>query len=271
MAGLAFFELAGAFELAGFDAAGAFGLAALGFAGAELAEVAGLDVAGPGAGPGGALALVGSGAAVATTAGFALTGTGAAKAGLVLLATGDGATIAGVFAFGAATGVSATRGRIGATGTAWIVRALLASSRFGICTTTGSAAAARLGVTAGGVTAGGVADAVVAGGGGAIGVGSATGRVRLGSGAPAATWLPARLRARSTITVVTIPQAKVMRQMPARLVFDRTTSRLDTAGEEIGVMPAILEIRSVPYPRIGRGAASNLLSGAGVGVAPVLD
>ncbi|HZL17582.1 MAG TPA: hypothetical protein VFG23_07550 [Polyangia bacterium] len=145
---------------------------------------------------------------------------------------------------------------------------MLASSRFGICTTNGSAAAATLAVADAAVAV------AVAVGGGAIGVGAEVGRVKLGSGSRAASWSTVRLRARSTITVVTIPQAKVMRQMPTRLVFDRTTSRLDTAGEEIGVIPAILsilEIRSVPYPRTGRGAASNLLSGAGVGVAPVLD
>lgn len=74
------------------------------------------------------------------------------------------------------------------------------------------------------------------------------------------------------MTVVTMPHAKAIKQIPARLVFDSTISVIDAgAGDETGVIPPIREIRSVRYPGIPTGTASNLFCGAGVGVAPLLD
>jgi hypothetical protein len=92
-----------------------------------------------------------------------------------------------------------------------------------------------------------------------------------GSGSRAATSCSlARGRALSTMTVVTMPHAKAIRQMPARLVRDRTTSVIDAgAGDETGAIPPIREIRSVRYNGTPTGTASNLF--CGVGVASLFD
>jgi hypothetical protein len=205
----------------------------------------------------------------AAVVGFVFAAAATVGAGVVLAARVGASGAATGLPLAATVGAGATgRGRLAATAGPQMGTCELgfAVSRLGIWTTTGSAAdeapGAAIGAAGGGVTG-------VGGDGGAC---SGALRAGVGSGSWAATSrsLP-RVRERSTITVVTMPHAKVIRQIPVRLVFDRTISRLATVGEARGVTPPArtLEIRSVPYPAIARGAASSLICGAGVGVAPV--
>jgi hypothetical protein len=175
----------------------------------------------------------------------------AGDAGLAFVTIGAAAATITGFAFGAA-GIGL---RTTADG-----RVRVASSRFGIWTTTGSAGTGAVG--AGAAWTAGVAAVSVA----ARAVGAGAGSE---SRAPTSCSLP-RGRTRSTITVVTIPQAKVIRQIPARLLFDSTISAL-SGGDDTVLPPPSPEIRSVRFIETGMGVPPNLFCDVGVGVAPLFD